>query len=335
MNYVYDQKSQQIPIKLSRKRKFEIDNDEPEILPNKIIPPGVPLTCTIKRGLLGVKHYHPQDDDIFFDEKPHLYYVRDPKTNTFTNENVISVTKFYGLFTPKFDSRSKAESMSKKTSNAEYKDMTTDQILATFDHKRNLGSFTHHMAELFYNEEIQAMHEHIKKHKIETEYTFFQNYWKSESSFQIPYRTEMVLYSIEEKFILTGSADIFFVNKHAMRANDKLPEEEHVLYIDIYDIKRTEHFGSNRFYQKDMCLPPISHIPARKLYMYSLQTSAYKYMVEKKPNWRFNGRIYKTVKVSSMALLLIHPKNKNFIVYKCFDYTNQIKTCIDHYNKTH
>jgi hypothetical protein len=138
MNYVYDQKSQQIPIKLSRKRKFEIDNDEPEILPNKIIPPGVPLTCTIKRGLLGVKHYHPQDDDIFFDEKPHLYYVRDPKTNTFTNENVISVTKFYGLFTPKFDSRSKAESMSKKTSNAEYKDMTTDQILATFDHKRNL-----------------------------------------------------------------------------------------------------------------------------------------------------------------------------------------------------
>jgi hypothetical protein len=280
-----------------------------------------------------LNYYHPRDDDIFFDEIPHLYYVKDPLTGTFTNKNVISVTKFYSLFTPKFDAKAKAETMSQKTTNKEYKDKSTHEILAIFDHKRNLGSYTHHMTELFYNEELDSMNNHIKHHKLDKEYEYFQNFWKSESSFQTPYRTEMILYSIEETFILAGSSDLFFVNKHAMRKNDRLPEEEHILYLDIYDIKRTEHFNNNRFFQKDMCLPPISHIPARNLHKYSLQTSAYKYMVEKMTNWRFNGRIYKTVKVNSIALVLIHPKNKNFITYKCHDYTGHIKTCIEYYNK--
>lgn len=332
-NYIYDNQSEHVPIQLSRKRKFELDEDEPEILPNKIIPPGLPLTCTTKRGLLGIKHYHSRDDEIFFDEVPHLYYVKDPIRNTFTSKSVISVTKFYGLFTPKFDAEAKAESMSINTTNKEYKGKSKEQILATFKHKRDLGSHTHHMVELFYNEELDTMKEHIRKHKLETEYEYFQNFWKSECSFQIPYRTEMILFSIEENFILAGSSDIFFVNKNAMRANDRLPEEEHILYIDIYDIKRTEHFGGNRFFQKDMCLPPISHIPARNLYKYSLQTSAYKYMFEKMTNWRFNGRVYKRAKVTSMVLVLIHPKNKNFITYRCHDYTEHIKTCIEYYSK--
>lgn len=227
---------------------------------------------------LSKQNFHQRDEHITFDEKPHIYYVKQKPYS-------MSVTSFIHEFFEKFDSKAIIEKFYDRWQEDEYSKyygLSPEEILDSWEENRvkqaQLGTDLHNAIELFYNDE-----------KHETNNKEFSHFLKfnEEHSHLKPHRTEWNIYS--EDYELAGSVDMVF-------------EEDDKLHI--YDWKRSREIKEQNRYQEGKY--PLSHLPDTNFWHYALQLNIYKYILEK----------YYDKKIEDMCLVVLHPNNNSFIKIK-------------------
>lgn len=238
---------------------------------------------------LALKNCHPKDSDIIFIEKDHEYIVKGKKGFT-------SVTTYIHTLFPKFDSDLIVSRIlnSKKMIDPsyEYYGMNKKQILASWKNSTNLGSKLHYQIELFYNKEPNDIENEISK-----EWGFFENFAKDHLHLE-PFRTEMKIYS--ESLKISGSIDMLFKRSNGM--------------YDIYDWKRTKNINMGDSSEESSEEEVIRHIKNVNYEHYSLQLNLYRYILEKEYGY----------KIKQMFLIVLHPKNDNYVKIKVRNLQDEI-----------
>jgi len=229
---------------------------------------------------LAVKHRHPRDMCIEFDEPTHRYTVNG------VNDRWISCTGFLHDFFPHFDPDATIKKMmnGKNWINSKYYGMTAEQIKAQWSASgkdaSESGTAMHLGIEMFHN---GADPEPSVKESIEWKY--FQNYWREHGDDLEPYRTEWEVWSEEHK--LAGSIDMIYRKK-----SDGT--------FVIYDWKRSKEIKTSNDWETGY--GPVSHLPNCNYWHYTLQLNVYKWFLE-----TFYGCV-----VSDLYLIILHPDNKNY-----------------------
>ena len=229
---------------------------------------------------LAKKNPHPRDEDISFEEGPHIYTVLGER-GTYT-----SVTTWNHSHFPKFDKEAvlqKVVKNPKRLNDPTYKyyQKTEEEIREMWSSNEAAlaGTKMHYNIECFYNDmEVE--------HDGSPEFDYFMNFEADHEKKLIPYRTEWMVFHEELK--LSGSIDMVFQNKKGE--------------LEIYDWKRSkaiEYDFDNPRYAKHALTSCISHFPDKNFWHYSLQLNVYKYILESK-----YGK-----KITKMCLVCLHPNN--------------------------
>lgn len=256
------------------------------------------------------KNPHPRDDNITFDEGPHIYTIRTLVENEKGEKEYkydsgfTSVTTWNHSHFPHFDSDKVITNMmnSKKWTSNKYYGMTREEIKAEWelnrDNSAKAGTKMHYDIECFYN--------NIIPDNDSIEYQYFKNFeeertkeggfgekWK-------PYRTEWMIY--DEELRLSGSVDMIYEDENGV--------------LKIYDWKRSKEIKKSNPWEsaKTEC---INHLPNSNYWHYSLQLNTYKAILERK-----YGK-----KVDELCLVCLHPdnKNSNFLMIKVPTLRDEIK----------
>jgi hypothetical protein len=130
----------------------------------------------------------------------------------------------------------------------------------------------------------------------------FWKYWKIDSEIWEPWRTEWEVW--HEPLKLAGSIDMVY--KH--RTNGTYA---------IYDWKRTKEIKMDNPWQSG--LGPVSHLPDCNLWHYTLQLNSYKWLLE--ANYG--------IKISEMALIVLHPDNSSFKRYILHSLDEEIEAMME------
>lgn len=238
---------------------------------------------------LEIDNHHPRDDDVFFDEEPHIYYVKGKKIST-------SVTTFVHHFFPKFDAdaiidrmmngrnweRSKYFGMTKEEIKQQWADAGTDATTK--------GTDIHKSIELFYND--------CEPTTELPEFEMFKNFYEDHKDKLSAYRTEWVVY--DEENDLAGSIDMVFKN------NDGT--------LSIYDWKRTKEIKKKNVYGGKGTGALKDYDDCNYVH-YSLQLNVYKYILEK---------LYGVV-IRDMFLVCMHPNYDNYKKIQVLDLQQVVK----------
>ena len=231
---------------------------------------------------LSIKNAHPRDENISFEEGPHIYTVMGER-GTYT-----SVTTWNHHHFSQFDADKTIDNMMRGKNwndpNYKYYGMTREEIKAQWDKKRDSsagsGTKMHYDIECYYN----GMD--VKNDSIEFQY--FLKFVKDFPDLK-PYRTEWMVYYEEMK--LSGSIDMIFENPDGT--------------IQIYDWKRCQEIVNESHFGNYAITSCISHLPDTNFWHYSLQLNTYKKILEDK-----YGK-----KVTGLYLVCIHPDN----AYKSYE----------------
>lgn len=234
------------------------------------------------KDYLAEKNKHPRDEDISFEEGPHIYTVCGER-GTYT-----SVTTWNHKHFEKFDADVIIDKMmkSKNWNNPTYKyyGKTREEIKQMWDNKRDeaacAGTNMHNNIEEYYNG--------IEVENDSVEYGYFKQFLKDFPDLK-PYRTEWMVYYEEMK--LSGSIDMIFENEDGS--------------LQIYDWKRCQEIKHEASFGKYASTSCISHLPDTNFWHYSLQLNMYKTILERK-----YGK-----KVTDLYLVCFHPEN----VYKTYE----------------
>lgn len=224
---------------------------------------------------LAIKNCHPRDNNITFDEGPHIYTVHG-------KQDYMSTTTWIHTHFSHFDPDASIDGMMKKkdwnTPGHKYYGLTREEIKAKWAAEgadaSGKGTDMHYDIECFYNGWD------INNDSIE--YKYFQKFVKDYPELK-PYRTEWVIYHDEIK--ISGSVDMVFENPDGT--------------IQIYDWKRCKEIPYDAFRNKTSSTECISHIQDCKFWHYSLQLNIYKTILEEK-----YGKI-----VTDLYLIALHPDN--------------------------
>ena len=219
---------------------------------------------------------HPRDKRIFFDEKPHIYYIDGKAYDT-------SVTKWIHSYFPHFNADLIIAKMmkSKKWPQSKYFGKTAEEIKKEWSDNGKkasaAGTKLHYDIECFYNNNPQ--------HNESKEYQMFLNFHYQIGANLTPYRTEWTVF--DEELKLSGSIDMIF------EKSDKT--------LLIYDWKRSKAIRKTNMYE---CATAecINHLPNANFWHYSLQLNTYKMILERNYN--------KTV--SGMFLVVLHPNQETW-----------------------
>jgi ATP-dependent exoDNAse (exonuclease V) beta subunit len=255
---------------------------------------------------LAVVNKHERDDRILFDEETHSYTIDG------TKKGWISTTQFIHGFFGKFDADEVIEKMMKGrnwNSSNKYWGMTPDQIKKMWDESRDeassAGTRMHLDIEHYYNAEPVGNLAGDGYDPLEgTEWKYFTNYeekYRKVKGFEA-FRTEWLVFNEEIK--LAGSIDMVY----------KKPDGT----LAIYDWKRSKEIKFENKYQSG--LEPISHLPDTNYWHYSLQLNVYATVLEK-----FYG-----VSVTELALVVIHPNNKNYKVVMLNRLKDEVDSMFDY-----
>lgn len=227
--------------------------------------------------LLEERNKHLRDNDITFDEGPHIYTIKGDSSFT-------SVTTWVHRHFAKFDSDKIIKNMmnSKNWTKSKYYGKTADEIKADWDKNKNeaadAGTKMHFDIECFYNECYKNDNDSI-------EFNYFKNFQEEVGSKMTPYRTEWMVY--HEEYRLAGSIDMIFENPDGT--------------LQIYDWKRCKEIKKINAWDKYAITPELDHLPDTNYWHYSLQLNTYKRILEQK-----YGK-----KVTDMYLVCLHPNNSN------------------------
>jgi len=229
---------------------------------------------------LAVKHRHPRDLCIEFDEPTHRYTVNG------SYDGWISCTGFLHTFFPHFDADATIAKMmkGKNWTSSKYYGMTAAEIKAQWNASGKTasesGTAMHLGIEQFHN---GTLPDTVVQDSVEWKY--FQQYWADCGSDLEPYRTEWEVWSEEHK--LAGSIDMIYRKK-----SDGT--------FVIYDWKRSKEIKTSNDW--DSGYGPVSHLPNCNYWHYTLQLNVYKWFLE-----TFYGCV-----VSDLYLVILHPDNRNY-----------------------
>jgi hypothetical protein len=231
---------------------------------------------------LAQKNHHPRDDDISFEEGPHIYTVLGDRGG------YTSVTTWNHSHFSHFNADDVLDKMfaGKNMNDPTYKyyGMTRNEIKKMWDKKRDSssgsGTQMHYDIECYYNG--------LSVENNSVEFGYFRRFLADYPELT-PYRTEWMVYYEELK--MSGSIDMIFENPDGT--------------IQIYDWKRCQEIKHEAEFGKYALTPCISHLPDTNFWHYALQLNTYKTILEHK-----YGK-----KVTDMYLVCLHPDN----VYKTYE----------------
>jgi ATP-dependent exoDNAse (exonuclease V) beta subunit len=233
---------------------------------------------------LKIKNRHPRDDDISFEEGPHIYTVLGER-GKYTSVTTWNHSHFAHFNADKIIEKMKKGKRWNDPVANKYYGMTDEQIKKAWDDNRdqaaNAGTLMHADIEHYYNKE--------PVNNTSIEYQYFQKFLKDYPELTA-YRTEWMIYCEEIK--LSGSVDMVFENPDGT--------------ILIYDWKRSKEIKyEDEFNHTTAITECIRHVPDTNFWHYALQLNTYKMILEKKYN--------KTV--VGLYLVCLHPDNP----YKTYD----------------
>ena len=228
---------------------------------------------------LAKKNPHERDNDISFEEGPHIYTVKGNRGG------YTSVTTWNHSHFCSFDSESIVNNILRshrmKDPTYKYYGKTKEDILKMWDDNRDqaarAGTKMHNDIEYYYNKE--------PVNNESEEFSYFQNFLKDFSDLK-PYRTEWMIF--HEELMLSGSIDMIYENPDGT--------------LQIYDWKRCKEIEHETNYNKYATTQCISHLPDTNFWHYALQLNVYKAILEQK-----YGK-----KITDLYLVCMHPDN----VYK-------------------
>ena len=238
---------------------------------------------------------------IYYDE-PHKYYV--------DNKQLISVTTLIHKYQEEFDE----EYWSNYKSNQHNISQDDIKFAWKFINEKGTtkGSIIHDYAENLFNNKIfpYPKEEILLKFgydAVEEEYLktkkLIDQFYKDSFNKLIPIKTEFVIY--DKEYGIGGMVDMLFYNIKTKQ-------------FQIYDWK------TNKKYEKEsekylsgklMFLHDCEHT------IYSLQLSAYKYIIEK----------YTGIKLGKSYLIWVSHKNDSYKIYEAENYENYIKIMFEDY----
>jgi len=233
---------------------------------------------------------HERDDNIVFDEEPHIYYVSNNPIKT-------SVTTLVHQYFEKFESDRIIDNMmnSRYWYKNKYFGMTKEEIKDQWSNNGLLatteGTKFHKTIEQYYNKWELA-------HPDTPEFGMFLEFAKDHENELTAYRTEWEIY--DEKYDLAGSIDMIFKN------NDGT--------YSIYDWKRTKEIKMKNGYRKHG-LHEMLNYPDCNYIHYSLQLNIYKYMLETKYG----------LNIRDMYLVCCHPDYDKYKKIEVVDLQTEVQ----------
>jgi hypothetical protein len=254
-------------------------------IPYKFAPltSGTPLQPWMS---LARKHRHERDNQIHFDEPTHVYTINGE------SKGWVSCTGFLHSFFPKFDADEVIDKMmkSKNWPNSQWFGMSKEAIKAAWNangrEASEAGTAMHLGIEMVMNAAEDEVVPEVKETK---EWEYFWNYWRIDSEIWEPWRTEWEVWDDELK--LAGSIDMVYRNKKDGT-------------FAIYDWKRAKEMKMDNSFGKGY--GPVSHLPDSNYWHYTLQLNMYRWLLEK----------HYGLVISEMALIVLHPNNKNYKRFK-------------------
>lgn len=246
---------------------------------------------------------HERDSRITFQEEGHIYTV-DGVPNVYD-----SVTTVIHHYFDEFNADKVIDKMMASKNwpnNAKYFGMSKEAIKAQWaaagEYASTMGSKLHLEIEMFFDDEEHYL-KADKNENQSAEFQYFLNFYKECVIPKIKiYRTEMYVFDEETK--ICGSIDALFQD-----LNDPT-----LFYIG--DWKRSNEIKKHNPWQSGFF--PVNHLEDTNYSKYSLQLNLYKYILEKKYNMRIGG----------MFLIVLHPKNDNYVVETVFDMKKEIENII-------
>jgi hypothetical protein len=234
---------------------------------------------------LALTHRHERDNLIHFDEPTHVYTVKG------SSKGICSITKFLHEFFPHFDADAVIKNMmkSKKWPSSPWFGMSAAAIKEAWNangrEASEAGTAMHLGIEMVMNGAEAVVTDAIKE---SIEWKYFWNYWRDDCKVWEPWRTEWEVW--DEDLKLAGSIDMIY--KH--RTNGTYA---------IYDWKRSKKITMENTFQSG--LGPVSHLPDTNYWHYTLQLNLYRWLLENNYG----------IVISEMALVIMHPNNKNYKRY--------------------
>lgn len=255
---------------------------------------------------LAVENKHERDDRILFDEESHTYTIDG------TRAGWISTTQFIHGFFGKFDPDDVISKMMKGRNwnpSNKYWGMTPDDIKKMWTDSgaeaSSAGTRMHLDIEHYYNAFPVGNLAGDAYEPLEgIEWKYFMAYeekFRKAKGF-VPFRTEWLVFNEEIK--LAGSIDMVYLKPDGTLA--------------IHDWKRAKEIKFENKYQSG--LAPISHLPDTNYWHYSLQLNIYATVLEK-----FYGKV-----VSELALVVLHPNNKNYKVVMLNRMKDEVNSMFEH-----
>ena len=240
---------------------------------------------------LAVKHAHPRDERIRFEEETHTYTIDG------THDGWISCTGFIHGFFEAFDADAVIRKMmaSRKWPESKYYGMTAEQIKKQWadsgTEASEAGTRMHLDIEHYNNAEpVGNLEGDQWQPNPGPEWDYFLEYerkHRKKHGFE-PFRTEWLVF--KEDIKLAGSIDMVYMKPDGTLA--------------IYDWKRAKDMKFENSYQSGKA--PLDHLPDTNYWHYSLQLNIYRRILEE-----FYGYT-----VSELALVVLHPNNPSYRVVK-------------------
>lgn len=230
---------------------------------------------------LSVLNHHPRDDLISFEEKEHVYTIRDSPHA----KNPTSVTTLVHKYFKEFDANAIVDKMMKGKNwrNSKYFGMSKEAIIAGWSANGSdaskLGTDMH--------AQIEDYFDYVFPTERSKEYNMFLKFW---SDFSVkyptykPYRTEWIVYDTIKN--ISGSIDFVL--------------SDGTNYM-ILDWKRCKEIKLENRY--DNGLHPFTHLPDCNYSHYTLQLNFYRHMLE---------TIYNKP-VIFMMLVVFHPNQSDYV----------------------
>lgn len=280
--------------KSSSQIDFLITNSEfDKIIESKIIETDLSAFDKNDNKPLNGNQSHIRDKRIVFDSLNHRYYIDN-------NPDTISVSQLIDKFFPEFDALKAATNLNAKH---ELYGLPIEEIISIWKKKgieaAELGTHLHLQIENYYKN--QPFNSNTK------EFGYFLEF-KGQFTSMNPVQTEWRIF--DEDYMIAGTIDMLY------------KKEDGTFYI--FDWKRSEKVvhpdgkpiisDPEHFYTK-FAFGELNHLTDDSYYRYALQQNIYRHILETKYNY----------KISSMNLLILHPKYETYHWVKLPKMQNEVE----------
>lgn len=251
-----------------------------------------------------MKHlFEPSFENIVFDSSTHSYRVSS-KPNNF-----ISVTTLIGLYSQSFDSETVSERVSLKTGRDK------KEILEEWETKRNSsaskGTHIHSFIECRLKNKRFNLDTNLYLKEKNQFLQFEQNFLKGKEILFL----EKVLY--DEEFFLAGTIDCLVY----------CPENKILYYIDWKTNQKISY--SNQYQNMKF---PLQKYEQTSNFIYGLQLSFYRYMIEKYIITK-NSELSFLLEKSKNMIVQFNKENSNYVVIETSYLKYSVVQILNHYTQ--